>query len=86
MRIVTKEVEVEGLDALLGQPVELYCSNYIYAGILEGVNDTCVKLKDAKIVYETGPHTDSKYKDAQPVGTRYVMKHAIESFAATVKL
>jgi hypothetical protein len=86
MRIVTKEIEDEGLIALLGEKVELYCSNYIYAGELEGVNDNCVKLKNAVIVYETGAHNDAKYKDAQSVGTRYVMLHAIESFAATKRL
>lgn len=76
------EVEGEGLEALLGQDVMLFCSNYIYAGKLEGVNSTCVKLKGAKIVYETGPFSTKGYKDAQslPTAEWYVQTQAIESF------
>ncbi|CAN5950553.1 unnamed protein product [Sphagnum jensenii] len=51
--------------SLLGQPVLLFCLNYIYAGKLVGVNDTFVKLEDAKIVYETGAFTNPTYKNAQ---------------------
>lgn len=82
MKKLIIEVENEGLLALLGQHVMLFCANYIYAGTLVGVNDTCVLLDDAKIVYETGPFTDSKYKDAQalPTKTWYVQMTAIESF------
>ena len=75
------EVEGEGLMSLLGQRVTLFCLNYIYAGKLAGVNETCVLLEEAAIVYETGAFTDSKWKDAQGLPSPlYVMLGAIESF------
>src|SRR5208282_5297819 len=52
--VTVTEVEGEGLEALLGQNVLLFCLNYIYTGKLVGVNSTFVKLEGAKIVYETG--------------------------------
>ena len=82
MKVMVTEVENEGLEALMGQRVTLFCGVYIYTGKLVGVNDTCVKLEDAGIVYETGPFTDSKYKDEQRIcgGDHYVRIPAIESF------
>lgn len=81
--VKVEEIEGEGLVALLGERVELWCLNYIYEGILEGVNSTCCLLTDASIVYETGPFTDrTGYKDRQNLPTdRYVQLSAIESFA-----
>lgn len=80
--ITVTEVEGEGLEALLGESVLLFCLNYIYAGILSGINETCVQLTQAKIVYETGPFTQTGYKDAQPLPGEswYVQKGVIESF------
>lgn len=75
------EVENEGLISLLGQQVEIRCNVYIYAGILVGVNTTCIKLDKFAVVYETGAFSDAKYKDAQVVGDgQYVMMGLIESF------
>jgi hypothetical protein len=77
------ETTGEGLVALLGQRVTLFCANYIYTGTLTGVNETCVLLTDKPaIVYETGPLEDKAWKDAQPLphDALYVMTHAIESF------
>jgi hypothetical protein len=47
-----------------------------------GVNESCVLLEDAKIVYETGPFGDKKWTDAQelPNGKWYVQTATIESF------
>ena len=56
------EVDGEGLTALLGENVILFCMNYFYAGKLVGVNDDCVLLEDGGIVYQTGAFT------AAPVG------------------
>lgn len=79
--VEVQEVTGEGLISLLGEQVVLFCLNYIYAGRLIGVNETCVLLNDAKIVYETGPLTDKNWKDAQPFShPHYVMLSAIESF------
>ena len=81
MKMVVKEVESEGLMALLGQRVTLFCGNYIYTGNLAGVNDACVKLEDAAIVYETGELNTKAWKDAQTLpGAWYVQIGAIESF------
>jgi hypothetical protein len=75
------EVEDEGLVGLMGQRITLFCLNYIYTGLLVGVNDTCVKLDSAAIVYETGPFNEKAWKDAQKLpGSVYVMLACIESF------
>jgi len=75
------EVENEGLVSLLGETITLFCANYIYTGKLEGVNDTCVKLSSAKIVYETGAFDNPEWEDAQslphPV---FIQLGLIESF------
>lgn len=79
--VQVQEVEGEGLMALMGQRITLFCLNYIYTGILEGVNDTCVKLTDAAIVYETGSFSDDSWKDAQNLpNALYVQMNTIESF------
>lgn len=81
MKKIVQEVGVEGLDKLLGERVTLFCANYIYTGVLAGVNDTCVLLSDAGVVYETGPFSDKSWKDCQNLpGDWYVQRGAIESF------
>lgn len=81
MKKLVTEVENEGLVKLLGSNVMLLCVNYIYAGKLIGVNETCVLLDDAKLVYETGEWSAKVWKDAQPLpGQIYVQLGAIESF------
>ena len=81
MKCVIKEIEGEGLESLLNQTVTLFCGVYIYTGKLVGVNDTCVKLADAKIVYETGEFGSKDWKDAQSLPHDwYVKLQAIESF------
>lgn len=75
------EISGEGLIALMGERVTLFCMNYIYTGKLAGVNDSCVLLEDAAIVYETGELTSGSWKDAQKLpGNWYVQTSAIESF------
>ena len=81
MKKIVEEVSGEGLEKLLGERVTLFCAVYIYTGKLVGVNDNCVLLTDAAIVYETGPLLDGKWKDAQPLPHDwYVMRGMIESF------
>lgn len=80
--VIVQEVDGEGLISLLGEQVILFCSNYFYAGRLEGVNDTCVLLANGGIVYETGAFGDLKWKDFQQVAEKlYVNVDSIESFA-----
>lgn len=79
--VQVQEVAGKGLTALLGEKVLLLCANYFYAGTLAGVNDTCVLLEDASIVYETGEWSAKAWKDAQKVGNSvYVRTDAIEAF------
>lgn len=83
MKIVrdVQEVDGEGLEALLGERVTLFCVNYIYEGLLRGVNATCVLLEDAAVVYETGSFTGGRFKMAEAIaGQWYVQTTAIESF------
>ena len=76
-----EEIECEGLLALLGQRITVFCAVYIYTGELVGVNDTCIKLKDPSIVYETGPFNDKKWKDAQALPNEfYIQIGMIEGF------
>ena len=81
MKKIVQEVSGEGLEKLLGERVTLFCLNYIYTGVLSGVNESCVLLTDAAIVYETGPFTDKKWTDAQSLPNAwYVQIGCIESF------
>ena len=82
--VEVQEVEGEGLTALLGEQVLLFCLNYIYTGKLIGVNTTCVLLEGPSVVYETGAFSDTKFKDAQKMPHElYVQTSAIESFGKT---
>ena len=81
MKKLIEDVSGEGLVKLMGERVTLFCAIYIYTGRLVGVNETCVLLEDAAIVYDTGPLTDGKWKDAQPLpGPWYVQTAMVESF------
>ena len=75
------EVANEGLISLLGKFITVFCVNYIYTGLLDGVNDTCILLKEPKIVYETGSFNTKDWKDAQALPNDiYVQTASIESF------
>ena len=81
MKKLIQEVDVEGLDKLIGERITLFCLNYIYTGDLLGVNEDYVLLENAAVVYETGDFTSTKWKDAQPLPKAwYVMTRCIESF------
>ena len=80
------EVENEGMVSLLNEQVLIFCMNYIYTGKLVGVNDTFLKIEKCYIVYETGAHSDSKFKDAQLLAEHhYIQISSIESFGKTLK-
>jgi len=75
------EVSDEGFEGLLGETVTLFCMNYFYSGKLVGVNATCVKLEDPKIVYETGEWSSKDWSDAQSLpGDIYVQISSVEAF------
>jgi len=76
------EVENSGLLELLGKRVTFFCLNYIYVGILTGINETCVELKDPAIIYETGKFSDSCNADEQSlcIPKFFIAMNCIESF------
>ena len=77
------ETQDGGFDALLGEKITLFCTIYIYTGMLAGVNADHLELKDAKLVYETGELASGSWKDAQPLPSPWrVMKASIESWGA----
>ena len=82
VKVLVQECNKEGMESLLGQSVLLMCANYFYSGKLVGVNKTCVKLEDPKIVYDTGKWDQKDYSDAQSMNVKYwyVRLSAIESF------
>ena len=70
-----------GLEGLLGERITVWCCNYIYAGVLEGVGDTDIKLSDASVVYETGPLSKSGFANAEELPSAwYIRTSAIESY------
>ena len=81
---VIKQIEVddqEGFMALIGKRITCFCAVYIYTGDLVGVNETCIKLENPAIVYETGAFTEKKWKDAQALpDTIYLQTGMIEAF------
>ena len=79
--VQVENVEAEGLMALMGQRVTLFCMNYIYTGLLAGVDDSCVCLEDAGIVFETGDFSHKDWKDYQKLpNSVYVQLSAVEAF------
>ena len=79
--IEVQEVPGEGFLALMGERVTIWCLNFIYTGKLTGVNDECVLLEDASIVFDTGSFDSTAWGDAQKLPRPcYVMKRCIESF------
>jgi hypothetical protein len=84
MKVITRieENDQEGFMALIGQRITVFCAVYIYTGDLVGVNETCIKLKDVAIVYETGAFNTKEWKDAQklPGEFFYVQTAMVESF------
>ena len=83
MKILREAVEVseEGFESLLGETITCFCAVYIYTGKLVGVNTTCIKLENPRIVYETGAFNEKYWKDAQALpNSIYLQTAMIESF------
>jgi hypothetical protein len=85
MKKIIEDVEGEGLMALLGENVLIFCMRYNYSGKLTGVNDTDILLEDAQIVFDTGDLSDANWTTAEtPINsTLRVRTSAIESYVAT---
>ncbi len=74
------------LERLKGKQVALWCMNYIYSGILLGVEDGVAVLSEAKVVYQTGPLDAVEWEDAQSLPSKWgVCISAIESFGEVKK-
>lgn len=83
------ETAVDGLEKLLGERIEVFCLNYIYCGVLIGVNDHDICLAECQLVYETGKLSDhSGYKMAESFGIeeRFIGRSHIESYGLAPKL
>lgn len=82
-----EEIGGEGLESLIGKQVIIFCAVYIYSGKLVGVNATCVKLENPKVVYETGTFTNKEWKLAEVLGQKhhYIATSMIESFGESSK-
>lgn len=81
MKKLIIEEKTEGLLKLIGEYVTFYCESFIYAGTLTGVNDTCVLLTDASIVYDTGAHDTLEFATVEPLPNDWYLQTAkIESF------
>lgn len=82
MKKLVVEDDTEGLMALLGEPIMILCMGYFYWGRLTGVNDTCVKLEDPRIVFDAGDWTKNGYDAFEKMSTDcwYVCHTQIESF------
>ena len=65
MKKVIETEENEGFESLLGDRILVMCANYFYSGMLVGVNDDFILLKDPSIVYETGKWSESGYSNAE---------------------
>jgi hypothetical protein len=78
--------ENEGLTFLLEKQVMIFCMNYIYSGFLSCVSETFILLKNAGIVYETGPLNSKEFKDFQKLPYPiYISINSIESFCEIKK-
>lgn len=82
MKRIIVQSSNEGLESLMGEKVTLFCTRYIYTGVLIGLNDNYCLLQDPYIVYETGDWANKEWMDAQklPKNEWYVMLHSVESF------
>jgi hypothetical protein len=82
MKKLIEQVDGEGLEALMGEQITLFCLNYFYTGKLVGVNEKDILLESPSIVYETGSWDKKDYANAQklPCEKLYVRTGAIEAY------
>jgi hypothetical protein len=88
MKRIVEMSEADGLEKLLGENVQLWCLNYIYAGRLVGVNKSDVVLEDPHVVYETGKLNEKGFKFQEPCGVDelFVRIACIESYSLAPQL
>lgn len=79
--VQAREIDGQGLEALLGKKVFFFGTNYNYYETLIGVDTDDIILEDAGIVFETGSFS-GKFKDLQPFSCKEwrLRTAAIESY------
>ncbi len=85
-----KIVEVEdkgGFEELIGDRITVFCCRYIYQGVLVEDGNDYLKLKDAGIIYETGPFDKKEIEDYQSLCVKeyFILKGSIESYGVLNK-
>jgi len=88
MRRLVETTDADGLEKFLGEHIQLWCINYIYAGLLVGVNENDCVLSHPYVVYETGKLTEEKFKFAESFGVQelFVRISSIEAYALAPQL
>ena len=88
MKRIVEETGSSPLEALLGEYVQVWCLNYIYAGKLVGVNEHDIILTEAGVVYETGGLKATKFTSFEPVASPelYIRTAVIESYSLAPQL
>lgn len=78
----------DGLEKLLGECVQVWCVNYIYAGRLVGVNTNDIVLEEAGVVYQTGKLGGKSFEVFEPCGVDelFIRTSAIESYSLAPQL
>lgn len=76
------EVPNEGLVSLIGSTIMVETLNFNYTGVLDGVNDTQILLREPKTVFETGDYKAKEWADAQrlPTSQMYIRLSAVQSY------
>jgi hypothetical protein len=68
------------LKEFIGKSITVFCMNYIYAGILDDVDDVFIVLKNAAVVYVTGPFNNNHFTEAEKLPHRlYISIRSVES-------
>lgn len=82
MKKVVESNDETILEELLGKTVTFMCLNYFYNGTLVAFDEKSAKLKDPKIIYETGAWDNEDWSDAQSMNVPFwnVKLDAVESF------
>ena len=74
-----QETNKTAFEALLGETVWVL-SGYFYYGKLTGINDTCIALTNAKIVFAANDFKNFDLIQELPANEWFVSLAAIESF------
>lgn len=81
MKKLVETIEQSHMENYIGEVITVFSCRYIYSGKLVSIDETSICIEDAGIVYETGELSDKKWKDRQPLPTKWcISTSSIESF------